>query len=186
MSLFIPRKQNIVGKSTQFDGPYLEKALRDNFLAIQRWANLQGAACQVSGGTQAVSGATFNIAVFDTVAFQSSMMATTSDSTITISDPGVWLFCMGGSFTDLKNPSHVDMQGLPGGAPPFFSQVTVGQDVTQETFAGLNATATRVVTSTELPVHVQSQMRVIGSTSASFALWEMSVVRLMDIPSAVQ
>jgi hypothetical protein len=193
MTLFIPRKQNVtgaVGNSSEVDGRHMERALRENFLAIQRWANQQGMAAQVrlNSSPQIISGTSFNVATFDTVDFDTYKLASTTASTITIREPGVWLLCFGGQFTNLPANTHVDIQGLPGGAPPFFSQIADSADVILTSFANLTATGTRLISTNQVPVTAQVQVRttVAPSTSTGFQLWEFSLYKLGDIPSAVQ
>lgn len=70
------------------DAVHLERALRDNFLAIQRWANYQGIVAIGSSGATVASPSTFTLLPFGAIQTTGSRtgVASSSASTITIPD----------------------------------------------------------------------------------------------------
>lgn len=95
MNLKIPRLQNItgaVGKSCQIDGAHLEKALRENFLAIERWANQQVTSVCISQSASLTLTPPYGQVTGPwTVLWDQNNLANTAGNKIRVPESGVYL-----------------------------------------------------------------------------------------------
>lgn len=204
--LFIPRKQNLTGASgartypviqplgsqasgsTGYDpstvnAQHLEDALRENFLAIQNWANKRAVSCSVRGSTVQTfpynSQTTLN---FDTKTWDYNSIASTGSQTLTVPGPGIYTVSAGVALTNLPGQSQVLLAMQPGTYPAqsgFVSGTTsLGWDMT---FGG---NLQQFKGGEQLSV---SMYGIFGTTdSAGMILREFTLTKLFDRPSKVQ
>ncbi len=205
MNLKIPRLQNItgaVGKSSQADAAHLEAALRENFLAIERWANQQAISCCIAQTTtHSVVG---NVPLTPTgpwtVLWDQFLLADTANDRIRIPESGIYLAfaeVFAGNFSiSLTNPLPGTEGGFSvavGGGSSFASPTAFTQQmnaVTSETTSSISASHVgNCVASGPILATTAGYLSVglnANSTAYDEQVTAFGFVRINNIPSKVQ
>ncbi len=209
-SLFIPRQQNMVSASlsqsvdsmtppvisglardplahttgTAQIGPHhLEEVLRENFLAIQNWANRRGTSCSVRGSTAETfpynASATLS---FDTKTWDYYNLASTSAQTVTVPAAGIYTVSAGVAMTHIPGAAQVQIAMNPGTYPAQSGYVAGSTSLNWNTTFGGNLQKFNGGESLSI-----AAFGVFGTTDAALMqLKEFTLTKLFDVPSAVQ
>ena len=219
MRLFIPRKQNMTGSAIAssmgpstggpsfpaVDKDHLEKSLRENFLAVERWANSQLASAAM-GQTSAhpLNSTGGHVTAFAsgpwTVIWDEFALANTSGDSIRIPESGVYVASANAVVspavaptTNVTGPSEAIIGFIPsstlinGGLTSY--QTDHGLiDATTSTLAG-NASAFFITSFPFLARGAGSMSMVYGitgTTAAEGLVNQFAIYRLGNIPSKNQ